>query len=659
MIYENLSATDFFYLVPKNVQENIAFRKEFYKIIRGSKELQEWFWDVCREYPPIAFDVLFSTLDPQRPPGQRNLPFLLWGKQPEAVVALDEAIKRGWIGNNGDIGINKSRKEGATEIVAKLFSLHCILYEKSNFVVGSRKKELVDKFGDDYTIFAKIDNVFENLPEWTGFKLTPENKNIFRKDMLIRIDSMGSAITGETTNENFGAGGRATAMFLDEFGRVDKSIADSIEGSIHDVINCVIYGSTHWLGPGHTFNQVLQKPTTKVITLLWPDNPLKNPGLYESPEPGLIKLIDIPYYKKIYPEIPIEFKLEDYKRVLENKEISFVADGCNNIPGAVRSPWHDIEESKRQKRDFLCNIWATPYGSSDTVFNHLTLSQIETQTIKEPKYEGEIVFDYLQTGKVDVESTQLWLGAGVKRLKWWGELKKGRPNQHHNFVIGVDISWGLGNSNSIVAIEDVNDDELVGIWACPNTTPELLADLSVAMTYWVGGVNKPILVWESNGGQGVNFAKRVKWNDYYNLFYSAVEKRKKQGRKPGWRSNGDNKADLLKELDIALAEGLKEQRTYKSIIIHCEHLLSELFDYVFMEGKACFLSRKADISTGARERHGDRPIAAGLCVLASTYQPKGDVKNVVEPPINSFMHRFRQRQKENRIKKAEQKRYLF
>jgi len=229
----------------------------------------------------------------------------------------------------------------------------------------------------------------------------------------------------------------------------------------------------------------------------------------------------------------------------------------------------------------------------------------------------------------------------------------------HNFVIGVDISWGLGNSNSIVAIEDVNDDELVGIWACPNTTPELLADLSVAMTYWVGGVNKPILVWESNGGQGVNFAKRVKWNDYYNLFYSAVEKRKKQGRKPGWRSNGDNKADLLKELDIALAEGLKEQRTYKSIIIHCEHLLSELFDYVFMEGKACFLSRKADISTGARERHGDRPIAAGLCVLASTYQPKGDVKNVVEPPINSFMHRFRQRQKENRIKKAEQKRYLF
>ena len=297
MIFEDLTSREFFDLIPKGVQENIAFRKEFYKIIAKSVELQNWFWDACREYPPIAFDVLFSTLDPQRDPGQRNLPFILWGKQSEAVMALDKAIKAGC----GDVGINKSRKEGATEIVAKLYSLHCMLYRDSNFIVGSRKKELVDKFGDSYTIFSKIDNVFENLPEWTGFKVNPDNSNIFRKDMLIRINNMGTAITGETTNENFGAGGRGTSMFLDEFGRVDKSIADSIEDSIHDVTNCVIYGSTHWLGPGHTFNQVLQKPTTEVITLLWWDNPTKNDFLYTSPEPGVVDIIDIKSYQKHYP----------------------------------------------------------------------------------------------------------------------------------------------------------------------------------------------------------------------------------------------------------------------------------------------------------------------------------------------------------------------
>ena len=352
----------------------------------------------------------------------------------------------------------------------------------------------------------------------------------------------------------------------------------------------------------------------------------------------------------------IRFNINDLP---EEYQKLFVADGGKNIPINLRSPWMDKEEQKRDKRDFLCNVFATPYGSSDTVFNHLILSQIKNKTIREPKYEGEIVFDYRKNGKADVESTQLWLGYGVKRLKWWGELIKGRPNQHHNFVIGVDISWGLGNSNSIVGIYDVNEDELVGSWACPNTTPELLADLAVAMAYWVGGVNKPILIWESNGGQGVNFGKRVKWNNYFSCYYSETEKRKKQGRKPGWYSRGDVKADLLKELDIALAEGLKEKRSYKSIIIHCEHLLSELFDYVFLEGKACFLSRKADISTGARERHGDRVIAAALCVLGATCQPKGDVKNIVEPPMNSFMFRFRQKQEENKIKKSEAKRYLY
>jgi len=654
-IYEDLTAKSFFDLIPKGVQENIEFRKKFYGLIKNSTELQKQFWMWCKEYVPIAFDVLFCTLDPQQQPGSRNLPFILWDKQIEAAIALDKAIKAG----NGDVAITKSRKEGATELVAKLFSLHCMLYRESSFIVASREKSLVDTFGDDFTIFAKIDNVFQNLPEWTGFKATSDNKDIFRKDLLFRINSMATTIAGKTTNENLAAGGRATGMFLDEFGRVEKSIAESIEGTIHAISNCVIYGSTHWYGPGHTFNRVLERPAIKVITLPWYGNPIKSLGLYSSPEPGLIKLLDINYYQKIFPEIPTEFKLDDYKEILDSKEISFVADGGKNIPQNIRSPWHDFEEANRDKRDFMCNTWFTPYGSSDTVFNHLTLSQIENKTIKEPKYEGEIVFDYLENGKVDVESAQFWPKAGVKRLKWWGELQNKRPIQYHNFVIGVDISWGLGNSNSIVAIYDVNEDELVGSWACPNTPPELLADLIVAMTYWVGGVNKPLLIWESNGGQGVNFGKRVKWNGYYSLYYSETEKRKKQGRKAGWYSRTDVKTDLLKALDIALAEGLKEKRTYKAIIIHCEHLLSELFDYVFLEGRACFLSRKADISTGARERHGDRVIATALCVLGSESQPEGKIENVVEPPVSSFMHRFREKEKENKIKKAEAKRYLF
>lgn len=297
MIYEDLNPKDFFAKIPTGIVENIKFRESFHKLAKQSKELQKWFLDCCREYAPIAFNALFCTLNPQKPPGERMRPFILRPKQIGAVEVLDWCIK-----NGHDCGINKARKEGATELVSKMYALHCILYKKSNFIVGSRKKELVDKFGDDYTIFAKIDNAFQYLPSWLGFDYLGEsNDRIYRKDMLIRVNETGSAITGETTNENFSAGGRATSMLLDEFGRIEKYIADSIEGTIHDVTDCVIYNSTHWLGIGHTFNQVLAKPTTRVIVLDWHTNPEKSVGLYESPKPGAVILVDEYYYEQNYP----------------------------------------------------------------------------------------------------------------------------------------------------------------------------------------------------------------------------------------------------------------------------------------------------------------------------------------------------------------------
>jgi len=291
MDYENLTGRQFFKLIPTDVKENIEFRQKFHKLISYSGDLRLWYLQCCREYLPVMFNSLFCTLNPQRPPSESNLPFILRPKQIEAVEVLDDAIKKGY-----DVGIDKARKEGATELVAKTYTAHALLYENRNFIVGSRKKELVDRLGDDYTIFAKIDHVFKYLPSW--WKV-----DISRKDMFIRIRNTGSNITGETTNENFSAGSRATSIFLDEFGRIEKSIAESIEASIHDVSDCVIYGSTHWLGPSHPFNLALQRPTTRVIVLDWWHNDERNQGLYISEKPGEVTIYDVNYYKEKFPEL--------------------------------------------------------------------------------------------------------------------------------------------------------------------------------------------------------------------------------------------------------------------------------------------------------------------------------------------------------------------
>lgn len=286
--------------VPRTVPENLQFRINLHTMLAKDPKMQEIFWAMCRENKQILFDTTFWTLNPQKPWGEQNQPFILRPKQIEAVAVLDDCII-----NGKDVGINKTRKQGATEIVTKLFAAWCILYDKVHFIVGSDKKEDVDQLGNDYTLMAKIDNAFEYLPSWMGFAYNRYSPNvkIQRKDMLIRIMEKESTIVGDTTNENFSASKRATAIMLDEFGRIRKSVAESIEGTVHDVSNCVIYTSTHWLGANHPFNLALQKETTERIDLMWYDNPEENVGLYSSPQSGVIKLWDTNYYQEKYPEL--------------------------------------------------------------------------------------------------------------------------------------------------------------------------------------------------------------------------------------------------------------------------------------------------------------------------------------------------------------------
>ena len=82
-------------------------------------------------------------------------------------------------------------------------------------------------------------------------------------------------------------------------------------------------------------------------------------------------------------------------------------------------------------------------------------------------------------------------------------------------------------------------------------------------------------------------------------------------------------------------------------------------DYIFLENSDMSLSSKADLTTGARERHGDRVIAVGLCVLGMKDQMEGNVGNIKEPPKNSFEYRFREWQAEQEKEKRKKRQFLF
>ena len=647
------TAKGFYSTIPKGIKENIEWRISLHQMLAVDKKAQQVYLQMCRDYIPLFFDSCAWTFNPWT---RYNYPFILRPAQIPAVETLDWGIETG-----NDCGINKSREEGASEICCKLFAAKALLHEYVNFIIGSRVKNLVDNFGDYYTLFAKIDNVFNCLPSWwkeiSGYD--PKNN---RKDMLLTIPQNSSSIVGETTNESFSAGSRATALLLDEFGRVDASTATAIEGSVHDVSPCIIYSSTHWLGAGHCFNQCLSKATTKVVELLWYNNPTKNQGLYTSSELGKYEILDEEYYlDKNLDEALIVPDIAQFSPT--EQKVQFIVDGCKNIPKALRSPWHDFQESRRRgnKRDFISNIWATPMGSSETPFDHTMLTTIKKRDERDSDFNGELQFTQYHSGRID--EFQVSFIAGYGKLKWWGSLPFGRPEQRHNYIIAVDPSYGLGSANSAITIVDRNTEEQVGSWADPDTKPEDLADLVIAMAYWVGGINHAYVIWDAGGGCGTMFTNRLLFHRYPYLYTQRREdsKTRKKMQKWGWIGGSKAKDAMLGELGVALSSGLTERNeNYKSLIIHDKELIDELFDYVFREkGAGCVVSKKADLSTGALERHGDRAITAGLAVVACREQIKGDWHTASNPPINSFQSRFNLVKEQDARSKQDVRKFLF
>ncbi|GAH11864.1 unnamed protein product, partial [marine sediment metagenome] len=111
--------------------------------------------------PKIFYNAFAWIYDPRRPVGKQNWPFILRPKQVKVVDLIKEAIDEQF-----SIGINKSRDEGATELVIKFLTCYSLLVPDVAFLMGSEKEDKIEKTGDRLTLFAKVDHTLSCLPFW-------------------------------------------------------------------------------------------------------------------------------------------------------------------------------------------------------------------------------------------------------------------------------------------------------------------------------------------------------------------------------------------------------------------------------------------------------------------------------------------------------------
>ena len=658
------SPESFLKTIPMTLRENIEFRMKLHALIGADVSLQRIFMEMMFFQPRIYFNTVAWTYDPRRPPGMMNLPFILREAQGEAIDTLKEAIDTG-----ENRLIDKSREEGATELVTKLFALYWRMVPQVSFLVGSRKAEYVDKgveiakgmlTGDHKCLFHKIAYAVTHWPKYM-------QPNFVKTFMHLENLDNSALIDGEATNENFGAGDRRTAVLVDEHGRIEHRMAAAIIDNLPDTTNCTIYNSTHFYGLGHPYAKLLSSGKVKVITLPWERNPEKSKGLYRSPSYDEIEIRDIGYYKSIAPEAfenikSMEpFKLSSFTKesltLSEDttntlKDISFIGDGGDANEGGWRSPWYDAEEKKRTRRGMAQNVDRNPMGSGAMFFAPAVLRRIGLETIRPANYKGEIQFTLKVEGKNQVPrvTNPHFKEGGRGRFRWWGELINGRPDQKHNYILACDIGRGTGASNSVAQAIDVNTSEQVGEWVCPNTTPDAFADQCVAICMWCGGPSKvAYLIWEENGPGG-SFDNRRKRLGFTFVYIRKNERARRRKKKQtfGWHSGRTEKFDLLQELDLALARGLQTKPNDKCLILHSEIALTEFETYItFENGSIGPSGLSEDEDSGAEAAHGDRVIPLGEAIIAMKEQPKAAaVVEKKQVSKNSFEYRSQQRKRE-------------
>lgn len=627
----NLTPEKFLAEIPATIPENLEFRNALNKMCFESKDTRNVMRHLCRQDPRITFKTFYWTFNPKNAPGYRNLPFITWENQDEAILEVQKAITEGY-----DILFDKSREEGATWLHLGIFIHNWLFIPDSHFLAGSRNIQLVDKRNDQRALFWKLDYLLENLPKW----LAPEKERTFCH--LKNLEN-NSSIDGESTTENFAAGDRRTAVLLDELARVDVNIAQGILDATSDVTDCKIINSTHTTA-AHPYCKLRRGITAKikVFVLPWWKDPRKNSGLYRSTDYGEVEIHDIKYWRNTYPHyfddihegIPFKTKDIEIDAILSGEEkVLFVADGN----GKWRSPWYDYKCLGRSARDIAQNLDMNPIGSGDMVFDAQVLQQIRTDLCRSPSHIGEVTYNYEcymmgATEIIKLDNIKFVPNSGRNRLKWWGKIMEhGRPNQYHNYVIGCDISLGTGASNSVASIFDVNTGEKVGSWVCAFTSPVNFANQVYALAKWIGGENNPFMIWESNGGQGGAFARQIFKLGYTFYYKKRDEKRSDRPRtqSPGWHSSAQTKSDLLLDYRESLSWSFKTGDISQKFLVYDVDAITEYEEYIFTAAGKPEPASAAEEEGGAKATHGDRVIADALCNLGRREQ----IVAVFEMPV--------------------------
>lgn len=283
----------------------------------------------CRRDIVFWFNHFCWTFDPRA--AQPHRPFRLFPFQEKALRQIVKAIE-----NGEDLLMEKSRDMGVSWLVLLAFQYFWLFKPGANFHLGSRKLDFVDTKGDISTLMEKFRYNLDWMPVW----MKPQGFQDRVHDNLFRLlnPANGNVVTGESSNTNFGRGGRYKAVLFDEFPfwkDQDAAYASAGQSSPCRLVVGTPYGKTNRFALLRFSGQI------QVLTIHWREHPDKDEAWYQQQkgrmsEDEVARELDINYelsmkarvFRNFTPANKGELQYNPHLRVIRSWDFGYHCPAC-------------------------------------------------------------------------------------------------------------------------------------------------------------------------------------------------------------------------------------------------------------------------------------------------------------------------------------------
>jgi len=624
---------------PGDLVDNIRFRIALREWCCASKPNQRWVIQKCLKDIKFWINTFCFGHDPRPRKGLPPVvPFILRSHQIEIVDSLREHL------GHRDIGVRKSRGEGLSYLSLMLF-LHSWCFEPDrNFLILSRTAISADAPNDSSSLGWKLDSLIKTLPQWmTGERGTDWSRGLQNHTWTNHRN--GSQIVSTTNTGDVGAGGRCTAILMDEFSRFSRDTDILI--TTEPVTECRIFCST-FVGNQNEFYKLMHEDSNLIkMRLLWRNNPDRNRSMF---------IPDVRHRRLLKPGTSLEI-LKSYREMFFVEHLPILrkrgyALDDKNFP---LNPWC---VSRMIRPRMTPAIFSQEYegivaDESSTFFPSIMIDQLLCKA-EDPTWVGDIVVHPEFHTIVSVSR----MPDGFLRMYGNVLTSLGSPEKG-NYVLGVDVGLGLGGergSNSTISILNRHTGRKVGEFISALTPPDRLANITIALARWFCSAegNEAYVIFEANG-PGQTFGRQIEDSSFGNVHYriNAAIGKGKSSRVPGWWSSTENKQILLGKYRTALEIGLFENPSRAA--------LEETQCYKILPGGRIGFKAIGRQIAKEGESHADIVISDALAFYgaeelgggpgAYTLQKKSKSIDIENAPRSSFGYRryeFLQRRKNTR-----------